>query len=509
MLWSSSALSQVSNANGYAGGAAVPEPVIPPGVNVFNLSLDETKLYSQAYNYQVIGHSYFHGFEQYMTPAAVAAGQGAGFNTPRVYNGIGYFGGAGFYAVIIADVSDPTNMRALSAVPCDPGTRCLYHRVDPVHKLLVAPMDPTTGGANNPTKPPGGCTLTGTGAGQTCAEAISGVAFYDVSNPSQPLRLSFVPTGNWSPTGPLGTVTAKATHGLDLDGRYAYVCVEVGATKLPVNGLNMELLIIDYSTPAAPKVVSSFHVQGQHTGETFAPQDQLNPDGTPQVPYCHEVNYYQNRLYVAYRDAGMIVLDVTDRTNPTQISRLDYVPPFNGGSLGASHTYMPAGFMEWESVTGTVAQPTLAINTDENFGCPPGFGRVVDISNLGNPQILSTYRIPISNDNYNPATGTFTCLSGQQTVHHPWFDIHSAALFHQAWYRHGVRAWNIYNPYEPQEVGYYLGPPYAGANGRTNREVFQDTQTGIIWTSDGAGGGMTALLYTGPMPPAAPLPGAR
>jgi hypothetical protein len=495
--------------NGYGGGAYVPEPALPAGIDVFNLTLEETRAYSQRYNYEVVGHSYFHGFQTYMTAAAIAAGQGAGFNTPRVYDGIGYFGGAGFYASIIADVHDPRNMQPLSVIPCDPGTRCLYHRVDPVHHLMVIGMDATTGGANNPITPPGGCTLTGSGAGLTCAQAISGWAVYDVSNPRQPKRLGFVATGNWSPNGPLGNVTAKATHGLDLDGRYAYVCAEVGATKLPVNGLNMEVLIIDYGDPAHPAVVSSFHVQGQHTGETFAPQDQVNPDGTPQLPYCHEINYYQNRIYVAYRDAGMIILDVTDRNHPTQISRFDYVPPYNGGSLGASHTYTPVGFLEWESVKGTPPTPSIAINTDENFGCPPGFGRVMDITDLANPQVLSTYRMPISDDNFNRTTETFTCLAGQQTSHHPWFDVRSSSLFHQAWYRHGVRAWNIANPYLPQEVGYYLGPPYAGANGRTNREVFQDTQTGLIWVSDGGGGGMTALRYTGPIPPSPPLPGAR
>lgn len=343
--------------NGYGGGASVPEPILPAGVDVFNLSLEETRHYSRSYHYEVVGHSYFHGFQTYMTAAAIAAGEGAGFNTPRVYDGIGYFGGAGFYASIIADVSRPSDMRVLSVIPCDPGTRCLYHRVDPVRHIMVIGMDPTTGGAGNPIKPASGCTLVGSGAGQTCAQAVSGWAFYDVSDPRNPQRLGFVPTGNWSASGPLGTVTAKATHGLDLDGRYAYVCAEVGATKLPVNGLNMEVLIIDYSNPSDPTVVSSFHVQGQHTGETFAPQDQLNPDGTPQLPYCHEINYYQNRIYVAYRDAGMIVLDVTDRTNPVQISRYDYVPPYNGGGLGASHTYMPAGFIEWESVRERLRRP--------------------------------------------------------------------------------------------------------------------------------------------------------
>jgi LVIVD repeat len=495
--------------NGFGGGAYVQEPVLPAGLDVFNLTLEQTRHFSVKHHYEVVGHSYFHGFEKYETPAALAAGQGAGFNTPRVYNGIGYFGGAGFYAVVIADVRDPEHMVPLSAIPCDPGTRCLYIRVDPVHHVLVIPMDATTGGASNPIQPPGGCKLVGSGAGSVCSNAVSGVAFYDVSNPRKPVRLSFYATGNWGPNGPIGSSTARATHGLDLDGRYAYVCLETGQTKLPENGLNMSEMTFDYSNPANPVVVATFHVTGQYTGETFAPNNQVNPDGTPQLPYCHEVNFYLGRLYMAYRDAGMMILDVTNPASPKQISDYDYVPPYNGGSLGASHTYMPAGFREWESVPATTAQPTIAINTDENFGCPPGFGRVVDITDLANLQILSTYRIPISNDNYDRSTLLFTCLSGQQTSHHPWFDQRSASLFHQAWYRHGVRAWNIQNPYTPQEVGYYLSPPYAGANGRTTREVFQDTQTNLIWISDGGGGGVTALRYTGPIPPSPPLPGAR
>jgi hypothetical protein len=370
-------------------------------------------------------------------------------------------------------------------------------------------MDSTTGGASNPIQPKGGCKLVGTGTGQVCANSVSGVAFYDISNPRKPVRLSFIPTGNWGPSGPIGTDTARATHGLDLDGRYAFVCVETGQTKLPENALNMSEMTIDYANPTTPTVVSTFHVVGQYTGETFAPNNQVNPDGTPQLPYCHEVNYHLNWLYAAYRDAGMIILDVTNRSDLKQISDYDYVPPYNGGSLGASHTYMPAGMQEWETVPANATQPTIAINTDENFGCPPGFGRVVDITDISNVQILSTYRIPISDDNYDRATELFTCLSGQQTSHHPWFDRRSASLFHQAWYRHGVRAWNIQNPYTPQEVGYYLSPPYAGANGRTTREVFQDTHTNLIWISDGAGGGVTALRYTGPIPASPPLPGAR
>jgi LVIVD repeat len=496
--------------NGFGGGAYVQEPVLPSGLNVFNLSLEQTRQYSKSYNYEVVGHTYFHGFEKYETPAAIAAGQGAGFNTPRVYDGIGYFGGAGFYAVIIADVHDPQNMVPLSAVPCDPGTRCLYIRVDPVHHILVIPMDATTGGASNPIQPAGGCKLSGSGAGSVCSNAVSGVAFYDVSNPRKPVRLSFFPTGTWSPDGPVGTDTARATHGLDLDGRYAYVCIENGPTKLPENGLDMSEMTFDYSNPSHPVVVSSYHVTGQFNGETFAPNNQLNPDGTPQLPYCHEVNYYNNYLYMAYRDAGPIILDVTNRADPKVVEdSFDYVPPYNGGSLGASHTFMPVGMIEWESQPPNADHPTIAINTDENFGCPPGFGRVLDLTDMNNVQLLATYQIPISSENYDRTTQTWTCLAGQQTSHLPWFDQRSASLFHQAWYRHGVRAWNIQNPYQPQEIGYYLSPPYAGASGRVTREVWQDPTTNLIWATDGDGGGVTVLRYTGPIPPSPPIPGAR
>jgi hypothetical protein len=93
--------------------------------------------------------------------------------------------------------------------------------------------------------------------------------------------------------------------------------------------------------------------------------DQVLADGTPQVLWCHEVFYAQNRLYIAWRDAGMIIVDVTDRTNPQIISRLDYVPPFSGEGGGAAHSSVPVMIDKDEL-------PTLLINTDELFGCPEG-----------------------------------------------------------------------------------------------------------------------------------------
>lgn len=476
--------------NGYGGGAAIPEPAIPPGIDVFNLSLEETKLYSRSYNFELVGHSYFKG--PWLTPFAQAHGLGAGFNTVRVYNGIGYLAGYNgpptLFGVLIADVSDPKNMIPLSFIPCTLGTRCVYIRVNVDKHILVATHD-TTSSSPYPASGP----------------VQAGVSFTDVSDPRNPKPLGYIvtePNGN--------------THGLAIDDRYVYACATTAQSKTNV-GSNHEVTIIDYLDPTNPKMVGSFHVQGQHVGEAYGPTDAgPNLDGTRQVIWCHEIFYDKDKIYVAYRDAGLIILDVTDRTNPKQISRYDYVPPYSGQGFGASHSAVPI-LPTPESI------PTLVINTDELFGCPPGFGRVIDITDLSNPQVLSTFRIPYVSDGYDFANEQFVCPpGGSLTSHLPWQSYLSSSLFFQTWYNEGERAFDFSNPYEPREIGYYISPPYicgeftksCGGGAftpvfRHSREEFQDPATGLIYVTDGNGGGLTVLRWTGPVPPNHQIPGAR
>ncbi len=460
-------------------GVEVPEPPMPPGINVFNLNLGQTIAFSRSQNFEVVGHSYFKG--PWLTPFAQANGLGAGFNTPRVYNGIGYLGGynspATLFGVLIADVSNPQDMKVLSFIPCNPGARCPYIRVNTNRHILVGTQDTS----NNPIRPPNG------------QPVQAGVSFYDVSDPRHPTQLGFFET---RPNG--------GAHGFEIDDNFVYACANTPQSKTGITGDNLELVIIDYSNPQAPTLASTLHIQGQHVGETFAPGDQLNPNGTPQKIWCHEINKDKDRLYIAWRDAGMVIVDVSDPHNPSIISRLDYVPPFNGGSLGAAHTAAPV-------VVDPNKYPTLVVLVDEIFDCPPGFGRIVDISDLSNPLFISNYRLPFVDDNYDFDTGKFVCPAGQQSIHLPWFDFRSPSLLYQDWYDQGVRVWDISNPFLPREVGYYLSPPYQapGTVGRQQREVFQDPATGLIYATDGNGGGLTVLRWTGPVPAHPPLLGAR
>jgi len=126
----------------------------------------------------------------------------------------------------------------------------------------------------------------------TGGPAKGGWAFYDVKDPANPVKLGeFV-------------VPQSATHGFEIDDRYLYGCASTTETKKPA-GTAQSLTVVDYSDPKNPTQVSVFHIQGQFEGESYAGDDMKNPDGTNQIIQCHEVNKDGNRLWVAWRDAGI------------------------------------------------------------------------------------------------------------------------------------------------------------------------------------------------------------
>jgi len=452
----------------------------PAGPDVYNLTLDQLKAQSQVQNFAVLGHSYFPGAH------LVSGFRGAGLNTPRVYKGIAYLAGypPTLFGVIIADVHDPANMKQLAFIPANPGTRTAYLRVNPAKSILVIGYDANAANPNPAVGP-----------------AKGGWAFWDVKDPANPAKLGeFVAPGG-------------STHGFEIDDRYLYGCASTTETKKPV-GTAQSLTVVDYADPKNPAQVSVFHIPGQFEGETYAGDDQKNPDGTNQIIQCHEVNKDGNRLWVAWRDAGILELDASDPKALKQMGRFDYVPPFNGGSLGAAHTAAV--------VPHTGASASLIVTNDEIFACPAGLDRVVDVSDPTRMTVLSTVRIPEVDDKFDAATGKFVCPPGQQSAHQPYFPPYgNGSLFFQAWYGQGLRAFDISNPHQPKEVGRFLSPdylrppalntsPYAdSALARHTREVFVDPDTNLLYLTDGNGGGLTVLRYTGPIPERAPIPGVR
>jgi hypothetical protein len=178
--------------------------------------------------------------------------------------------------------------------------------------------------------------------------------------------------------------------------------------------------------------------------------------------------------------------------------------------------------------------PDLVVHTDEIFDCPPGFGRILDVSDLKAPDVvkgdrpanvvlLSTFRLDFVADKFEPAKPTFVCPDGPgmragASTHLPVLDRRSPSLLYINWYDEGLHVLDISNPFAPVFVAHFLSPvfPPPGLTGnaalhkvRHSREVFQDPDTNLLYLTDGNGGGLMVLRYTGPMPTRLPIPGAR
>jgi hypothetical protein len=472
---------------------------IPAGVDVFDLDLEDIKKYSSVHGFEILGHSYFKVDQR--TPYAKAEGRagpqlGSGFNTVRIYDGIGYAAGynspSTLFGTLILDVRNPRDMKVLSFIPCNPGTRCGYIRVDRAKKLLIVGHDDSP--RDNPTKSPAG------------EKSKAGWSFHDVSDPRNPKFLSFVPA-----------IPGGKTHGMEIDGRYLYGCGTFDPS-MTREGLQ----IIDYANPEEAKQIATWHVPGQIKGEQFGPLNRNNPDGKPQIIQCHEINYHNDRLYLAWRDAGFLVLDIKDRTAPKLLATYDYVPPYHGGFLGAAHSSLPI-------VHAPNEHPDIVVHTDEIFDCPQGFGRILDLSDLKNPevqrgerpanvQLLATFRAEHVQDVFDAEKRVFVCpgrpgrdRSISNTTHLPMLDYRSLSLVYVNWYDEGVRVLDISNPSAPRFIGHFLSPRFAapGREDRHTREVWQDPDTNLIYVTDGNGGGITVVRYTGPIPAGRPIPGAR
>ncbi len=191
--------------------------------------------------------------------------------------------------------------------------------------------------------------------------------------------------------------------------------------------------------------------------------------------------------YGSWRDGGLTLLDVKDRTQPKLISHRNWSPPFGGGT----HTALP------------LPDRDLLVVLDEavldNQEDGEKFIWLFDIREPSNPVSISTFPQPQERD-YVAKGAHF----GPHNLHEnrPGSFVSSTLIF-ATWQNAGVRAFDISNPYRPVETGALVpAAPERMMDTRPNRpqviqscDVFVDAQ-GIIYSTD-YNGGLSVIEYLG------------
>jgi hypothetical protein len=285
----------------------------------------------------------------------------------------------------------------------------------------------------------------------------AGLAVYDISRGDAPREIGFMP------------VEGGGIHRVwYTGGRWAY------ASALLDGFSDYIFITIDMSDPCHPREAGRFWLPGMHVAA----------DETPSWPAqrrygLHHPIVHGDTAYCAWRDAGLVVLDVAERSAPKLIVHRNWSPPFGG----STHNCLP---LPDRDLLVVLDEAVLDHQEDGEK-----FIWLFDVREPSNPVSISTCPGP-RETGYRQKPGHF----GPHNLHEnrPGSFVSSRLIF--ATYQNaGVRAFDVSDPYRPVEVAAFVPPqPARLMDHRPNRpnviqssDVFVDAE-GLVYSTDYNGG---------------------
>ncbi|UYA59578.1 Uncharacterized protein NAL19_1377 [Pectobacterium sp. F1-1] len=383
-----------------------------------------------------------------------------------VHRGYAYIGHMVSQGVSIVDVRDAKNPKPAGFIAAPPGTWNIHLQTHDDLLLVVNARDLFADASFAEEKVYYTRSVADTVSTKQQGKSWSaGLRIFDISTPDKPREISFLPLD--------GIGIHRIWY---VGGRWAYVSALLDGYS------DYIFLTIDLADPQRPEVAGRYWLPGMHTagGET------ANWSEGKRYALHHAI-ISGDTAYGSWRDGGLTLLDVSDRTNPQLISHRNWSPPFGGGT----HTALP------------LPDRDLLIVLDEAVLDNQEDGEkliwVFDIREPSNPVSIATFPQPKETD-YVKKGAHF----GPHNLHEnrPGSFISSSLIF--ATYQNaGVRAYDISNPYQPKETGALVpAAPASMVDKRPGRpqiiqscDVFVDAD-GIIYSTD-YNAGLSIIEYRG------------
>ena len=291
------------------------------------------------------------------------------------------------------------------------------------------------------------------------------MAVYDIAKPAS--------RGRW-----LYAVDGGGVHRIwYTGGRWAYV------SALLDGYTDYIFMTIDMGDPTKPMEAGRYWLPGMHTAGGEAP----SWEPTRRMGLHHAI-INGDTAYGAWRDAGLVMMDVTDRSKLELIVHKNWSPPFGGGT----HNCLPLPDRE------------LLVVLDE---------AVLDHQEDGVKHIwMMDIRVPEESDQHLdvPAADPKPTMSAK-VGHFGPHNLHenrpeglvSSELIFTTYQNAGIRVFDIKDAFRPEETAVFVPPePNRLVDHRPNRnkviqscDIFVD-RNGIVFSND-YNGGLFILEYDG------------
>jgi hypothetical protein len=374
-----------------------------------------------------------------------------------VERGFAYIGHMFSKGFSIVDVRDPRAPKPHTYIAAPPGTWNIHLQVHDDLLLVINAKDMFAEAAFADERAYYRSqvgTVVGTAAPKPAArDWTAGLAVYDISTPGSPRQIGFMPVAG-------GGIHRVWYTG----GRWAYV-------SALIDGFTDYIFVtVDMADPTRPREAGRYWLPGmnQAAGET--------PSWAATRRYgLHHAIVHGNTAYGAWRDAGLVMIDVADRSAPKLITYRNWAPPFGGGT----HNCLPLPDRDLLVVLDE------AVLDHQEDGLKMIW--LFDIREPANPVSIATFPTPHEAD-YKAKGAHF----GPHNIHEnrPGSFVSSELIF--ATYQNaGVRVFDIRDQYRPVEVGALVTPPPKRlVDHRPNRacviqstDVFVD-RNGIVYCTD-------------------------
>jgi hypothetical protein len=301
---------------------------------------------------------------------------------------VGHFGVSGAGTSIL-DASDPTALRLVSQSRAPHGTHT--HKVQVADGLLLVNHERFRGG--DPWS--------------------AGMAVHDLADPFAPRQVGWFDS------------TGLGVHRIVwMGGDHAYV------SATPEGFDDRIWVVVDMTDPTAPRETGRWWWPGQHVA---AGEQPTWPEGKRYA--AHHALVDGDTAYLGYGDAGLVVLDISDRAKPTRLANLQWSPG------GDTHTCLPLPGRDLLVVT----DETVDSSTEEHLV------RVVDVSDPADPRVVSVCPPPPGD------YATRGLRFGPHNTHEnrPG-SYRSAELVFVTYFNAGLRVYDVADAEHPVEVAHWL-----------------------------------------------------
>jgi hypothetical protein len=284
-----------------------------------------------------------------------------------------------------------------------------------------------------------------------------GLYVWDVRDPANPRLLS-----KWFTTGG-GGVHRFFYNG----GRYAHL----SATCKGFRGYIYRIL--DLADPSHPVEAGRWWMPDQFTAGQLAPNRAVASDDEQlqllDSAVMHGPAYPKGKYcYLSYGGAGLVILDMTDISTPQLVGQLRHHPPFSGKLSGARcHTVLPLSQRDYAVMTSEGERFHVYSKEQVGRGAQPvNFLGMVDISDPTDPTLVSVFPYPevpagYPYKNFNEIPGWGAGPFGPHNIHEPHDDPvleDRNDRVYCSYFHAGLRVYDISDPFVPKEIAYFIPP---------------------------------------------------